>query len=141
MEELTPGRFNMGRLVLHTTTFITTLALRTTLFEGERHVNPLMMSHYTIYGTLLPIIWCITYYLCWLGSISCYCTHLYPINRKDILSFYSSQCIYFSIHNMFYINLKIVQLFLNLNSFLIFILFKNILENVSIFYSQHILDL
>ena len=52
-----------------------------------------MMTHYTIQcGTLPPILWCITYYLCRLGSISgfisCYCTLLSPIYRKEIFSFW-----------------------------------------------------
>ena len=55
-----------------------------------------MTTHYTIQcGALLPILWCITYYLCRLGSISgfisCYCTPLSPIYRKDIFSFQSLQ--------------------------------------------------
>ena len=56
------------------------------------------MAHYTIQcGALLPILWCITYYLCRLGSIggsiSCYCTPQSPIYRKETLSFQSSQYI------------------------------------------------
>ena len=67
----------------------------TTLFEGEGHVNPLMMAHYPIQSRELPpILCCITYYLCRLrfisGSISCYCTPLSPIYRKDIISFQTS---------------------------------------------------
>ena len=54
------------------------------------------MTHYTIEcGALIHIMWCITYYLCSLGSISgfisFYCTPLSPIYRKDIFSFQSSQ--------------------------------------------------
>ena len=56
------------------------------------YFKPLMMAHYFIQcGTLLPILWCVTYYLCWLGSTSFYRTPLSPIYRNKIFSFQSSQ--------------------------------------------------
>ena len=55
--------------------------------KGRSMLSPKCWAHFPLLGgTLPPILQCITYYSCWIGSISLYCTLMSPIYRKDMFS-------------------------------------------------------